>query len=62
MGVLSRPALLGLLALPLAVPPVRAVLRGADGRALIRVLQQTGVLLLAWSVATALGLGLGLTV
>jgi 1,4-dihydroxy-2-naphthoate polyprenyltransferase len=62
MGVLSWPALLGLLAAPLAIAPTRAVLGGADGRALIRVLQQTGVVLLAWSVATALGLALGLAV
>jgi 1,4-dihydroxy-2-naphthoate polyprenyltransferase len=62
MGVLSWPVLLGLLALPLAVPPTRAVLGGADGRALIRVLQQTGVVLLVWSVLTAVGLALGLAV
>ena len=59
MGLLTRPAFLGILAAPLALTPARAVLGGADGRALIRVLQQTGVLLLAWSVLTAVGLGLG---
>ena len=32
---------------------------GADGRALIRVLGQTGLLLLAWSVLTGVGLALG---
>jgi 1,4-dihydroxy-2-naphthoate polyprenyltransferase len=42
--------------LPLAILPARAVLRGAEGRALIAVLGQTGVLLLAWSVLTAVGL------
>ncbi|GAA4557399.1 1,4-dihydroxy-2-naphthoate polyprenyltransferase [Pseudonocardia xishanensis] len=62
MGVLSPPVLAGLLAAPLAIKPARSVLGGADGRALIRVLQQTGILLLAWSVLTAIGLGLGLAV
>jgi 1,4-dihydroxy-2-naphthoate polyprenyltransferase len=57
-GLRSWPVLLGLLALPLAVPPLRAVLGGADGRALIRVLGQTGLLLLAWSVLAACGLAL----
>ncbi len=57
-GLRAWPLLLGLVALPLAVGPVRAVLTGADGRALIRVLGQTGIVLLAWSVLTAVGLGL----
>jgi 1,4-dihydroxy-2-naphthoate octaprenyltransferase len=55
-AIRSWPLLLGLVALPLAIVPVRAVLRGADGRELIKVLGQTGVLLLAWSVLTAVGL------
>ena len=54
--------LLGLVALPAAVLPVRKVLAGADGRALIRVLGQTGLLLLAWSVLTGVGLALGAVV
>jgi 1,4-dihydroxy-2-naphthoate polyprenyltransferase len=58
-GVRSWPVLLGLVALPAAVMPVRKVLGGADGRALIRVLGQTGVLLLSWSVLTGIGLALG---
>ena len=61
-GVRSWPVLLGLLALPAAVLPVRKVLAGADGRALIRVLGQTGLLLLAWSVLTGVGLALGAVV
>ena len=55
-GLRSWPMLLGLLALPAAVVPVRPVLAGADGRALIRVLGRTGLLLLAWSVLTGVGL------
>jgi 1,4-dihydroxy-2-naphthoate octaprenyltransferase len=55
-GLRSWPVLLGLLALPLAVLPARAVLRGAQGRALIAVLGQTGMLLLTWSALTAVGL------
>jgi 1,4-dihydroxy-2-naphthoate octaprenyltransferase len=58
-GIRSWPTLLGLLALPLAVAPARRVLGGADGRRLIRVLGDTGLLLLAWSAATAIGLALG---
>ena len=61
-AVRSWPMLLGLLALPLAVVQARRVLAGADGRALIRVLGQTGLLLLAWSVATAVGLALSSSV
>nr|WP_211177556.1 1,4-dihydroxy-2-naphthoate polyprenyltransferase [Pseudonocardia acidicola] len=58
-GLRSLPMLLGLLALPLAVAQARRVLGGADGRKLIRVLRDTGFLLLAWSVATGVGLALG---
>ena len=58
-GLRSWPMLLALLAVPLAVLPVRDVLGGAEGRSLIRVLAQTGVLLLAWSVLTAVGLAVG---
>lgn len=58
-GLRSWPMLLGLLAVPLAVTPVRRVLGGASGRRLIRVLGATGMLLLVWSAATGLGLALG---
>jgi 1,4-dihydroxy-2-naphthoate polyprenyltransferase len=50
--------LLALMALPLAVLPARDVLRGARDGALIGVLGRTGVLLLAWSLLTAVGLAL----
>jgi 1,4-dihydroxy-2-naphthoate polyprenyltransferase len=58
-GLRSWPMLLGLVALPAAVLPARKVLGGADGRALSRVLGQTGLLLLSWSVLTGVGLALG---
>ena len=51
-------ALLALLAVPLAVLPVRRVLRGAAGRDLIPVLQDTGRLQLAFGVLLALGIAL----
>jgi 1,4-dihydroxy-2-naphthoate octaprenyltransferase len=49
-------ALLALVAAPLAVSPVRAVLTGATGRDLIGVLGQTGKLQLAFAVAFSAGL------
>jgi 1,4-dihydroxy-2-naphthoate octaprenyltransferase len=49
-------ALLGLLALPVAVRPVRAVLAGASGRALIPVLGATGMVQLAWGALVTVGL------
>ncbi|HEY4420373.1 MAG TPA: 1,4-dihydroxy-2-naphthoate polyprenyltransferase [Pseudonocardia sp.] len=58
-GLRSWPMLLGLLTLPLVVMLAREVLSGAAGRKLIRVLAQTGILLLAWSVLTGIGLALG---
>jgi 1,4-dihydroxy-2-naphthoate octaprenyltransferase len=58
----SWPMALGLLAAPLAVAPVRRVLRGAQGPQLVRVLAATVSVLLAWSVTTAVGLALGLVV
>jgi len=55
----DRPtALIGLLAVPLAVTPSRAVLEGAGGMALIDVLVATGKLQLAFGVATTIGLAL----
>jgi 1,4-dihydroxy-2-naphthoate octaprenyltransferase len=49
-------ALAALLAIPLAVPPVRAVLGGATGPRLIPVLGATGRLQLAVGVLLAGGL------
>jgi 1,4-dihydroxy-2-naphthoate polyprenyltransferase len=52
-------ALLALLAVAVAVPPVRAVRAGARGQALISVLGQTGRLQLVYGALATLGLALG---
>ncbi len=59
-GIRSLPLLLGLLAAPLAVSPVRRVLGGASGRRLIAVLGDTALVLLVWSIGTAVGLALAI--
>lgn len=57
---LQRPwSLVALLALPLAVAPLRTVLGGAGGRALIPALAGTGRLQLAYGALLGLGIGLG---
>jgi 1,4-dihydroxy-2-naphthoate polyprenyltransferase len=53
------PAVLGLLGLVVAAPPLRAVLSGASGPALIPVLGQTGRVQLMTGLLFALGLALG---
>ncbi|MGK5169976.1 1,4-dihydroxy-2-naphthoate polyprenyltransferase [Geodermatophilus sp. CPCC 205761] len=58
IGVTRPWALLGLLAVPLAVPPVRTVLSGSRGPVLIGALQGTGVMTLATGVLVAAGLAL----
>jgi len=50
-------ALLGLVALVLLVPALRRVLGGSRGPALIPVLRDTGLAMLAWAVGTAIGIG-----
>jgi 1,4-dihydroxy-2-naphthoate octaprenyltransferase len=56
---IARPwALIALLAVPLAVPPARTVLRGGRGPALIGALQGTGLLTLATGVLLGAGLAL----
>jgi 1,4-dihydroxy-2-naphthoate octaprenyltransferase len=59
VGLVSWPVLCGLGMAPVAGGLTRRVLGGAAGRALVPVLAQTVLLLLGWSVLTALGLGLG---
>ena len=56
LAIVRWGALLGLLAVPLAVSPVRAVLRGAAGPALIPVLGATGRLQLATGLLLTVGL------
>jgi 1,4-dihydroxy-2-naphthoate octaprenyltransferase len=58
IGVARPWALLGLLAAPLAFRPVRTVLTGGRGPALIGALQGTGLLTLATGVLLAAGLAL----
>ncbi|WP_222194350.1 1,4-dihydroxy-2-naphthoate polyprenyltransferase [Modestobacter italicus] len=58
IGVTRPWALLGLLAAPLAVPPVRTVLGGGRGPVLIGALKATGQLTLATGVLLGLGLAL----
>ncbi|MFE3293698.1 1,4-dihydroxy-2-naphthoate polyprenyltransferase [Rhodococcus sp. NPDC059234] len=52
-------ALVGLVAVPLAVKANAPVRSGGQGLALIPALAGTGVAMLVWGIATALGLGLG---
>lgn len=52
------PVLIGLAAIPLAIRPVRSVLGGATGAALIPVLGATGKLQLAWGLLVTIGLAL----
>ena len=62
LGVQRPWALLGLLAVPLAVAPSRTVLGGGQGPALIAALQATGLLTLLGGVMFATGLALTGTV
>jgi 1,4-dihydroxy-2-naphthoate octaprenyltransferase len=50
--------LVGLLAAALVVPATRTVARGRDGMALIPVLRDTSLAMLAWAVLTGAALGL----
>jgi 1,4-dihydroxy-2-naphthoate polyprenyltransferase len=52
-------ALLGLGAIPLAIPPLRDVRLGARGPALVTVLVSTGRLLLAYGVLLGAGIAIG---
>ena len=55
-AIWRTPALLGLVAIPLAIRPIRLVLGGATGGALIPVLGETGKLQLAWGLLVTIGL------
>ena len=56
IGIRHPWCLLALLSLPLAVPPVRQVLEGASGRALIAVLGATARVEIVYAVLLAVGL------
>jgi 1,4-dihydroxy-2-naphthoate octaprenyltransferase len=58
VGVTRPWVLIGLLAVPLAVPPARTVLGGGRGPALIAALQDTGLLTLATGILLGAGLAL----
>ncbi len=56
----AAPAVLpALIAAALVLPTVRRVLRGCTGRELIAVLRDTGLAMLVWASATAIGLAIG---
>ena len=56
----AAPAVLpALIAAALVLPAVRRVLRGCTGRELIAVLRDTGLAMLVWASATAIGLAIG---
>jgi 1,4-dihydroxy-2-naphthoate octaprenyltransferase len=57
-AVIAPTMLIALLAVPLAFSPVRRVLGGVRGRDLIAVLGATGLVMLAWSLGTAIGLAI----
>jgi 1,4-dihydroxy-2-naphthoate octaprenyltransferase len=58
-GIVRPWALLGLVAVPLLIGPVRRIRSGAGGLTLIPVLRDTGLAMLLWAVATGVALGLG---
>jgi 1,4-dihydroxy-2-naphthoate octaprenyltransferase len=58
IGIARPGALLALLALPLAVPPVRTVTSGGRGPVLIGALKATGQLTLVTGVLLGIGLAL----
>ncbi|MFD0918444.1 1,4-dihydroxy-2-naphthoate polyprenyltransferase [Saccharopolyspora rosea] len=59
IGLRNSWALLGFLALPLLIVPLRAVVGGAQGRKLIPAVRDTGFAMLVWSVVTAISLSVG---
>ncbi|QQQ76068.1 1,4-dihydroxy-2-naphthoate polyprenyltransferase [Saccharothrix sp. 6-C] len=56
IGLRVPPALIGFLALPLAVLGARRVLNGSKGRDLIPVLRDTGLAMLVWGIAVPVAL------
>lgn len=58
LGVWHPLLLLGLLAMPLLITPLRTMLGGRTGPALIPVLRDTGMAMLAWAVLTGAALAM----
>ncbi|MEU6641125.1 1,4-dihydroxy-2-naphthoate polyprenyltransferase [Saccharomonospora sp. NPDC046836] len=58
LGIAHPTALAGLLAAPLLFVPVRTITGGGAGRALIPVLRDTGMAMLAWAVLTGAALAI----
>lgn len=54
LGLHDTLALVGFLSLPLLIAPLRAVLGGAYGRALLPALRDTGFAMLVWAIATGI--------
>ena len=59
LALVYAPALVGLVALPLAIAAIMKVRSGATGAALIPVLGLNGKAMLAWAVLTAVALAFG---
>ena len=60
LSLLRPGALLAFVAVPLAVPPLRSVIKGASGQELIPVLGATGKLQMAYGASLCIGLALGI--
>ena len=60
LSLLRPGALLAFVAVPLAVAPIRSVIKGASGLELIPVLGATGKLQMAYGVTRCVGLALGI--
>lgn len=58
-GLKTTSALLGFIALPILVPALRSVMRGAEGLRLLPVLRDTGLGMLTWAVVMAVAFALG---
>lgn len=59
IGASHPPAMFSVLAALLLIAPLRTVLRGHTGHALIPVLRDTGLAMLAWAALTGAGLAFG---
>jgi len=60
LSLLRPGALLALGSVPLAVTPIRSVIKGASGQELIPVLGSTGKLQMAYGALLCIGLALGI--